>query len=60
MIYQIKLQYGFVVEANDQAAAYSKAAQQLRDNPGMVIASVHQFAGAKRKTSLLMRIIKGG
>jgi hypothetical protein len=59
MIYQIKLQYGFTVEAHDQATAYSKAVKSIQENPGMAIASVFQASAPKRKMSLLMRLIKG-
>jgi hypothetical protein len=59
MIYQIKLQYGFMVEAEDKAAAYALAAKSLRENPGMAISSVFPAMNPKNKSSLLMRIIKG-
>ena len=59
MIYRIKLQYGFLVEAADQATAYAKAIKALRENPGSHISSVVPASAPKRKTSLLMRIIKG-
>jgi hypothetical protein len=59
MIYQIKLQYGFLVDATDQASAYSKAVKALRENPGSHISGVTQASAPKKKMSLPMRIIKG-
>jgi len=60
MIYQIKLQYGFVVDATNQADALNKAVKMIRDNPSSHISSVFQAsAPRKRKRSLLVRILKG-
>lgn len=60
MIYQIKLQYGFLVDAPDQSTAYMKAVRALRDNPGSHISNVAEAPASKKKSmSLLMRIIKG-
>lgn len=60
MIYQIKLQYGFIVDATNQADALNKAVKMIRENPSSHISSVFQAsAPRKRKRSLLMRIVKG-
>ena len=60
MIYQIKLQYGFIVDATNQADALNKAVKMIRENPSSHISSVFQAsAPRKRKRSLLMRILKG-
>jgi hypothetical protein len=59
MIYQIKLQYGFLVDATDQTDAYNKAVRMIRENTGSHISGVYQASAPRRKTSLLMRIVKG-
>lgn len=59
MIYQVKLQYGFIVEATNQTDAFNKAVKMVRDNPSSHISGIYQASGPKRKTSLLMRIVKG-
>ena len=59
MIYQVKLQYGFVVDAADQATAHAMAVRALRENPSSHISGIKQASAPRRKTSLLMRIIKG-
>lgn len=40
MIYTIKLTYCFKVEATDRTAAYRKAVQALREEPGAFISQV--------------------
>jgi len=59
MIYQIKLQYGFMVDASNQTDAFNKAVRMIRENPSSFISGVVQASAPKRKTSLVMRIVKG-
>lgn len=59
MIYQIKLQYGFIVDAANQTDAFNKAVKMIRENPSSHISGVSQASAPKKKTSLAMRIIKG-
>jgi hypothetical protein len=59
MLYQIRLQYGFHVDAYDKTEAFRKACQALRDNPGSHIASVQQPDAPKGNRSLLKRLVTG-
>ena len=59
MIYQIKLQYAFYVDAPSEAVAYEKAVKALREQPGSHISKIAQAAAPKKKTPFLMRVIKG-
>ena len=59
MLYQIRLQYGFHVEASSNSEAFGKACRALRENPGSHIATVRQADAPRNKRSLLRRIVTG-
>jgi hypothetical protein len=58
MIYTIKLTYCFKVEATDRTAAYRKAAQAMREEPGAFISQVVEGEFLKQK-SLWHRLVFG-
>jgi hypothetical protein len=59
MIFEVKLQYSFLVEANDQSSAYAKAIQTIRDNPHVVISGIRQSTTYRKRRSLLSSIVWG-
>ncbi len=59
MIYEVKLQYSFLVEAADQSAAYSKAVESIRENPHVIINGIRQQSTYKKPPSVLSSLIFG-
>ncbi len=59
MLYHVKLQFGFHVEAADKAQAFAKASKHLRDNPKAHIVRVDRTDVVKGKRSFLRRLITG-
>ncbi len=59
MLYHVRLQYGFHVDADNSTQAFRIATRMLRDNPGSHIASVKQPSAPKGKRSLLKRLLTG-
>lgn len=59
MLYKVRLQYGFSVDASDKTAAFRVATRMLRDNPGAFVAQIEQADQPKGNPSLIKRIITG-
>src|SRR5262249_13986363 len=59
MLYQVKLQYGFVIDAASRDEAYTKALRLVRENPASYIADVRQHGEPKGNPSLMKRLITG-
>lgn len=59
MLYHVRLQYGFHVDAQDKAAAFAKASRALRENPGSHIASIKQPDAPKGNRSIIARLVTG-
>lgn len=59
MLYHVRLQYGFHVDADNSTQAFRIATRALRDNPGSHIASIKQPAAPKGTPSLLKRLVTG-
>lgn len=59
MLYYVRLQYGFHVDARDKSEAFAKASRALRENPGSHIASIRQPDAPRGSASLLKRIVTG-
>jgi hypothetical protein len=59
MLYQIKLQYGFIVDAGNRDEAYSKVIRRLRESPELFIADIRPAGESKNKPSLMRRFITG-
>ena len=59
MLYQIKLQYGFIVDAGNRDDAYSKVIRRLRESPELFIADIRPAGDSKNKPSLMRRFITG-
>lgn len=58
MLYQIRLQYGFMIEANSPDDAHQKAVCSLREAPESHISRVER-ANTPRKRSIVKRIFTG-
>jgi hypothetical protein len=59
MLYQVKLQYGCVIDASSRDEAYAKAIRLLRESPESYVSDVRQAGEPKRPTSLMHRLITG-
>ena len=59
MIYQIKLQYGFLIDAGNSEEAYQKAVRRLRDTAEGFVSSVYPAGQKKEKPGILRRIMTG-
>ncbi len=59
MLYKVRLQYGFNVDASDKSAAFRIATRMLRDNPGAFVSQVEQADKPKGNPSLVKRVITG-
>ncbi len=59
MLYQVRFQYGCMIEASSRDEAYSKAIRLLRDSPASCISDVRQPGEPKKPTSLMRRLITG-
>ena len=59
MLYHIKLQYGFHVEAANKSQAFAKACKHLRENPEALVSRVAQPDEPKGHPSLLKRLVTG-
>lgn len=59
MLYHVKLQYGFHVEASTNAEAFNKACSALRDNPGSHIADIRQPDAPKGERPVWKRLVTG-
>ncbi len=58
MLYQIRLQYCFHVEAGNQATAYQAACRLIRENPGNFISAIKMPEPTSGK-SFMKRLITG-
>lgn len=59
MLYHVKLQYGFHVEAATNAEAFNQACRALRENPGSHIADIRQPGSPKQDRPLWKRLVTG-
>ncbi len=60
MLFQVKLQYGCIVEAMSREEAYVMAIRLLRENPSAYISDIRQQGESKKNPpSLMWRLITG-
>lgn len=59
MLYQVKLQYGFLIDGSSRDEVYAKAVRLLRENPPVYISDVRQHGEPKRDMSFVKRLITG-
>ncbi len=59
MLYHVRLQYGFYVDARDKTEAFTKASRALRENPGSHIASIKQPDAPKGNRGIIKRLVTG-
>lgn len=59
MLYRVRLQYGFHVEARNKSEAFAKACQSLRDNPGALVSSIEQPDAPKGSPGIVKRLVTG-
>lgn len=59
MLYRVRFQFGFVIDAPSKDAAYANALQRLRESPETAISGVQQEGETKEKRSLLNRLVTG-
>ena len=59
MLYQVKLQFGFLIDGSNRDEVYAKAVRPLRENPASYIADVRQHGEPKGHPSLMKRLITG-
>lgn len=59
MLYQVKFQYGCLIEASSRDEAYSKAIRLLRETPESYVSDVRQAGESKKPVSLMRRLITG-
>lgn len=59
MLYFVKCNYGFTVEASSRDDAYRKAITSIREAPGVLITGVGAKEDFAKKKSLLWRIFSG-
>ena len=59
MLYQVKLQYGYLIDAASRDEAYSKAIRLLRESPESYVSDVRQAGEPKQKASFMRRLITG-
>ncbi len=59
MLYQVKLQYGFLVDAVSRDAAYATAIRLLREAPQSYVSDIHQAGELKKPETFVHRIITG-
>lgn len=59
MLYHVKLQYGFVVDAPSRELAHATALRMMREAPASYIADVKNHGEPKGHPSLMKRLITG-
>lgn len=59
MLYQVKLQYGCMIEASSREEAYAQAIRMLREAPASYVADVRQAGEPKKPVSIVRRLITG-
>ncbi len=59
MLYRVKLQYGFVIDATSKDAAYAMALKRLREAPETAISGVGPEGEVKEKRSLFNQFVTG-
>lgn len=59
MLYQVKLQYGCLIEAASRDEAYAKVIRLLRESPESYVSDVRQAGEPKHQPSLMRRLITG-
>ena len=59
MLYQVKLQYGFLVEASSREEAFQKAVRELKESPASHVADVRQTGLADGNRPLWKRLVTG-
>ncbi len=59
MLYQVKLQYGCMIDASSRNEAYTKAIRLLRESPESYVSDVCQAGEPKKPASLMRRLITG-
>jgi hypothetical protein len=59
MLYRVRLQFGFVMDASSKDEAYAKALRRLREAPESAISAVVPEGEANMKRSLMGRLLTG-
>ena len=59
MLYQVKMQYGFLIEAGSREEAFQKALRRLRESPESAVSDVRQAGQADGKRPLWRRFVTG-
>ena len=59
MLYQVRLQYGFMLEASSREEAFQKALRRLRESPESAVSDVHQAGQPRQKDGLFKRLMTG-
>ena len=59
MLYQVRLQYGFMLEASSRDEAFQKALRRLRESPESAVSDVHQAGQHRHKDGLFKRLVTG-
>ena len=59
MLYQVKFQYGCLIEASSRDEAYAKAIRLIRESPESYVSDVRQAGESKKPESLIHRLIMG-
>ena len=59
MLYQVRLQYGFLIEADNRDQAFRLARKRLLDSPDSAISKVEQYGTPKGKAGVVKRLITG-
>lgn len=59
MLYQVRFQYGYILDADSQREAFRKARAKLQENPESAISKIDPYGTPKGKPGLIKRIITG-
>ena len=59
MLYQVRLQYGFVLDCSNSQEAYQMARKKLLDSPESVISKVEKYGTPKGKPGVVKRLFTG-
>ncbi len=59
MLYRVRFQFGFVIDAASKDDAYAKALRKLRESPETAISGIQQEGVPNVKRSLVNRLLTG-
>jgi len=59
MLYRVRLQYGFLIDATNRDEAYSTALHRLRENPETAISGIQSDAMQRNTRPLWTRLLFG-